>query len=77
MVNFARELLIQLTVCSLYSMFFVVLAIFQFGFDGETLVLIAPFPGDCLHMGLVVRKPVFGVSDQVRYKPGCTATEDS
>ena len=23
-----------------------------------------------------VRKPVFGVSDQVRYKPGCTATED-
>ena len=27
-------------------------------------------------MSLVVRKPVFGVSDQVRYKPGCTATED-
>ena len=24
----------------------------------------------------VVRKPVFGVSDQVRHKPGCTATED-
>ena len=24
---------------------------------------------------LVVRKPVFGVSDQVRHKPGCTATE--
>ena len=23
-----------------------------------------------------VRKPVFGVSDQVRHKPGCTATED-
>ena len=29
-----------------------------------------------LHMSLVVRKPVFGVSDQVRYKSGCTATED-
>ena len=29
-----------------------------------------------LHMGLVVRKPVFGVSDQVRHKLGCTATED-
>ena len=25
---------------------------------------------------LVVRKPVFGVSDQVPHKPGCTATED-
>ena len=22
-----------------------------------------------------VRKPVFGVSDQVRHKPGCTVTE--
>ena len=28
------------------------------------------------HMSLVVRKPVFGVSDQVRHKPGCTATDD-
>ena len=27
-------------------------------------------------MSLVVRKPVFGVSDQVRHKPGCTATKD-
>ena len=27
-------------------------------------------------MSLVVRKPVFGVFNQVRYKPGCTATED-
>ena len=24
----------------------------------------------------VVRKPVFGVSDQVRHKPGCTTTEE-
>ena len=24
-----------------------------------------------------MRKPVFGVSDKVRQKPGCTATEDS
>ena len=29
-----------------------------------------------LNLSLVVRKPVFGVSDQVRHKPGCTATED-
>ena len=29
-----------------------------------------------LHMSLVVRKPIFGVSDQVLHKPGCAATED-
>ena len=28
------------------------------------------------YMSLVVRKPDFGVSNQVRHKPGCTATED-
>ena len=28
-------------------------------------------------MSLVVRKPVFGVSEQVLHKPGCTITEDS
>ena len=28
------------------------------------------------NLSLVVRKPVFGVSDQVRHKPSCTATED-
>ena len=27
-------------------------------------------------MSLVVRKPVFGVSDQVRHKPGCAVIED-
>ena len=27
-------------------------------------------------LSLVVRKPVFGVSDQVQHKPGCTVTED-
>ena len=27
-------------------------------------------------MSLVVRKPVFGVSDKVRHKLDCTATED-
>ena len=29
-----------------------------------------------VNMSLVVRKPVFGVSDQARHKPGCTVTED-
>ena len=27
-------------------------------------------------MSLVARKPAFGVSDEVRHIPGCTATED-
>ena len=31
---------------------------------------------DKIDMSLVVRKSVFGVSDQVPHKPGCTATED-
>ena len=29
-----------------------------------------------LQMSLVVRKPVFEVSDLVQHKPSCTATED-
>ena len=29
-----------------------------------------------LHLSLVLRKPVFGVSDQVSHKPVCTVTED-
>ena len=28
------------------------------------------------YLSLVVRKPDFGVSDQVLHKPGCTASED-
>ena len=28
-------------------------------------------------MSLVVRKPVFGGSDQVRHKPGCAITENA
>ena len=28
------------------------------------------------YLSLVLRKPVFGVFDQVRYKPGCTTTQD-
>ena len=31
---------------------------------------------DQVDMSLVVRKPVFGVSDQVRHKPGRAVTED-
>ena len=32
--------------------------------------------GVACDLSLVVRKPVFGVSDQVRHKLGCTTTED-
>ena len=32
---------------------------------------------DVDNLSSVMRKIVFGVSDQVRYEPGCTATEDS
>ena len=28
------------------------------------------------HLSLVLRKPVFGISDHVRHKPVCTATQD-
>ena len=28
------------------------------------------------NMSLVLRKPFFGVSDQVRHKPGCAVTEE-
>ena len=34
------------------------------------------FDGMVYYLSLVVRKPVFGVSDQVQHKPVCTATED-
>ena len=34
------------------------------------------FSSGVSNMSLVVRKPVFGYSDQVRHKPGCTTTED-
>ena len=37
-------------------------------------VLSSPLCAD--YMSLVMRKPVFGVSDQVPHKPGCTITED-
>ena len=30
-----------------------------------------------LYMGLAARKPVFGVSDKMRLKPACSATETS
>ena len=35
------------------------------------------FKCDCFHLSLVTRKPVFGVCDQVRRKPVCSATETS
>ena len=38
-------------------------------------LLVVSFGGS--YMSLVVRKPVFGVSNQIRHKLGCTTTEDA
>ena len=35
------------------------------------------FSHDAIHMSFVVRKLVFGVSEKVQHKPGCTVTDDS
>ena len=42
------------------------------------LFLLVYVPGEAIRymLSLVVRKRVFGVSDQVRHKPGCTVTKD-
>ena len=39
------------------------------------VMLVKNMPRCFCDMSLVVRKPVFGGSDQVRHNPGCTATE--
>ena len=40
----------------------------------ENLVIF--FLGHSVYMSHVVRKPIFGVSDQVLHNPGCTAIDD-
>ena len=45
----------------------------HFGIDDRILIVIVSVP---IHLSLVMRKPVFGVSDLVRHKPGCAVTED-
>ena len=40
------------------------------------LMLVGPFINSREKEFIVTRKPVFGFSNQVRHKPGCTATED-
>ena len=47
--------------------------IFMRDFDCRSNWELSPFR---FTMSLVVRNPFFGVSDQVRHKPGCTTTED-
>ena len=47
--------------------------------DALVLMSVSVLPSPSVRlddMSLVVRKRVFGVSDQVPHKPGCTATED-
>ena len=53
--------------------------IIEINFEGVKITFkrsfdIQSYPHD--HLSLVMRKPVFRVSDQVRHKPGFPATED-
>ena len=49
-----------------------------FGMSAETYLFFGALIYEpIIHMCLVTRKPVFGVSDQVRLKPACAATEAS
>ena len=43
-----KKLLIRLTVCSLCSMYICIFVVSHFGFEDETVVLIAPALGQCL-----------------------------
>ena len=45
-------------------------------YNGEWTTFLVQPRHCCSQMSLVVRKPVFGVSDQVRHKLGSTATQD-
>ena len=57
--------------CSILAMTYISwILIVQWGKAADNTVLFK------MYMSLVVRKPVFGVSDKVPHKPGCTATED-
>ena len=47
--HFGKELRIRLTTCSLVLCLFVILVVSYFGFEGGTLILIAPVPDHCLH----------------------------
>ena len=42
--------------------------------DSKNLTVLQGFARN--HKSLFVKKPVFGVSDQVQHRPGCTVTED-
>ena len=42
----------------------------------QNTLQIIRFSDQAGQLSLVVRKPVFGVSDQVPHKPGCKAIED-
>ena len=44
--------------------------------QAEGICHIMRYIGTGFDMSLVLRKPVFGVSDKVPHKPGCAITED-
>ena len=78
MPPFEKELLIWLCECFIrITRLFVFLVVSYFGLEGGTVFLIALKK---IRQSVTneprCEKVVFGVSDQVRHKPGCTATED-
>ena len=87
--KFGTELFTQFNMCCLFIMSICFLCYFPFrfralAFSSDSYLSLLAFQyiiSDTLqnenhNLSLVMRKPVFGVSDQVLHKPGCTATED-
>ena len=82
--SLGKELPTWLAMCSRCIFSVCNLVISPCGFEGGVGFFITRIHVHCLlvafillYMSLVLRKPVFGVSDKVRHKSGCTATEDS
>ena len=63
-----RQGAIECVLCHMYNKE----CIDQYEYSSRSLTAL-PRQSDMSH---VVRKPVFGVPDQVQHKPGCTTTED-
>ena len=66
MVTVLTEISMVTFLSSIYVLLSVIKGLVSFVIQGKML----------FNMSLVVRKPVFGISDQVRHKPGCTIKED-
>ena len=66
----ARSFILNFFICELLYRVYLHTVMFPKGFNRET-------DNVMLQLSLVLRKPDFGVFDQVRQKPGCAITEYS